>query len=204
VAVNEADWLNCDNPDRMLQQLCGQLTDRRLRLFACACCRHLSSLLARDNLAAVEVIERHEDGMATWQELRDDLTSADEVEAGTTGPRRIAARAAAMAWSVTEHARSAAAHATVNPDAARRRQADILRDFVGNPFHPAPVDLAWLRWHGGRVEELARALYQKRRHADLPILADALEDAGCQHEAILWHCRAGGDHCHSASCVAAK
>jgi hypothetical protein len=194
--VNEADWLSSDDPDRMLQELRGRITDRQLRLFACACCRHLGSLLAQESLAAVVVIERYEDGMATWQELHDALASADEVEAGTTGPTRLAARAAAMAWSVTEHARSAAAHAAGNSDAVRRRQAEILRDIVGNPFHPAPVDLAWLRWHGACVEELARALYQERRHADLPILADALEDAGCQHEVVLSHCRAGGDHVH--------
>jgi hypothetical protein len=52
---------------------------------------------------------------------------------------------------------------------------------------------AWLAW-GGLVPTLARAIREERRFQDLPVLADALEDAGCTDADILGHCRAGGPH----------
>jgi hypothetical protein len=74
-------------------------------------------------------------------------------------------------------------------------QASVVRCVFGSPFRPAPaVDPAWLAWNGGTVAKLAAAIYDGRRSADLPILADALEDAGCADAAILTHCRGGGDH----------
>jgi hypothetical protein len=77
----------------------------------------------------------------------------------------------------------------------RQAQADLLRDIVGNPFHPAPtLDPAWLEWNGGTVQRLARAVYDERRFDDLPILADALEEAGCDCAELIAHCRAGGEH----------
>ena len=64
-----------------------------------------------------------------------------------------------------------------------------------NPCRPAPaVDPSWLAWNGGTVAKLAAAIYDGRRFADLPILADALEDAGCADAAILAHCRGPGEH----------
>jgi hypothetical protein len=44
------------------------------------------------------------------------------------------------------------------------------------------------------VAQVARAIYDGRRFADLPVLADALEESGCTDEAILRHCRSGGEH----------
>ena len=37
-------------------------------------------------------------------------------------------------------------------------------------------------------------MYQSRDFAAMPILADALQDAGCDHEDILSHCRGPGPH----------
>jgi hypothetical protein len=74
-------------------------------------------------------------------------------------------------------------------------QATLLREILGNPFRPAPaVDPSWLAWNDGTVAKLAAAIYDGRRFADLPILADALEDTGCSDAAILAHCRGGGEH----------
>jgi hypothetical protein len=44
------------------------------------------------------------------------------------------------------------------------------------------------------VVKMARTIYEERRFEDLPILADALEEAGCENEIILWHCRELGEH----------
>jgi hypothetical protein len=62
----------------------------------------------------------------------------------------------------------------------------------GRPPPPAPaLDPAW---RTPEVLLLARSLYEERRFEDLPVLGDALEEAGCQDAAILEHCRSPGPH----------
>jgi hypothetical protein len=76
-----------------------------------------------------------------------------------------------------------------------RAQADLVRDLFGNPFRPpAPAEAAWLEWDGGAVRRLAQAVYSERAFADLPVLADALEDAGCEEGDLLAHLRGPGPH----------
>jgi hypothetical protein len=77
---------------------------------------------------------------------------------------------------------------------AAGRMADALRCLYGNPFRPTQVDPAWLSWNGGTVPKLAAMIRDEGRWADLPILADALEEAGCSDGGILGHCRSGGEH----------
>jgi hypothetical protein len=60
-----------------------------------------------------------------------------------------------------------------------RAVATLLRDIVGNPFRPVVLDPAWLVSGGGAVRKLAETIYQEQTFGDLPILADALEEAGC-------------------------
>jgi hypothetical protein len=62
----------------------------------------------------------------------------------------------------------------------------LLRDVFGNPFRPvkfAPV------CRTSTVTALAREMYQSRDFSAMPILADALEDAGCENAEVLNHCR---------------
>jgi hypothetical protein len=66
-----------------------------------------------------------------------------------------------------------------------------LFDGYGRPVTISP---AWLSWNDGTVVKLARTIYDDRGFEDLPVLADALEDAGCTDEAILGHCRGPGPH----------
>jgi hypothetical protein len=71
----------------------------------------------------------------------------------------------------------------------------LLRDILGNPFRPVPrVDPRCLSWNGGTVPKLAAAIYADRAFDRLPVLADALEDAGCTDAALLGHLRGGGEH----------
>lgn len=67
----------------------------------------------------------------------------------------------------------------------------FLRDIFGNPFRPTTLDQSWLT---STVTALAHAIYQERAFDRLPILADALEDAGCTNQEILAHCRGPGPH----------
>jgi hypothetical protein len=74
------------------------------------------------------------------------------------------------------------------------RQVQLLREIVGDPFHPATVDPAWLAWNGGGVARLVQSIYEERTFDHLPVLSDALEDAGCDNADLLAHCRQPGEH----------
>jgi hypothetical protein len=78
--------------------------------------------------------------------------------------------------------------ATTGENAA---QAHLLRCVFGNPFRPVPFAPAW---RTPEVTALATAIYEERAFDRLPILGDALEDAGCTDAAILEHCRGPGPH----------
>ncbi|MBV9126371.1 MAG: hypothetical protein JO112_23735, partial [Planctomycetes bacterium] len=175
--MTEAEWLACDNPDRMLQHLGTRVSARKLRLFACACGRRLWDVLP-DNATrrAVEVLENCADGLGTFQDLQMAVASAETAERRTQGRERAAARAVGAAWSTVEHACSAAAQASPAPAAERVYQAYLLREVVGNPFRLVPIEMTWLSWNAGCVEKLARAIHDQGRFVDLPILADALEE----------------------------
>jgi hypothetical protein len=68
----------------------------------------------------------------------------------------------------------------------------LIRDIYGpNPFHPVAFDPSW---RTEAVVGLARGMYESRDFTPLPVLADALEDAGCAHPDILAHCRGPGPH----------
>lgn len=72
----------------------------------------------------------------------------------------------------------------------RAQQAEILRDLVGPlPFRQVDVEGRLLAWNNGAVRSLAQAIYNERAFDRMPILADAIEDAGCHNEDILSHCR---------------
>jgi hypothetical protein len=76
----------------------------------------------------------------------------------------------------------------------RYAQLHLLRDILGNPFRPAAIDPAWLRVNDQAVQRIAQQIYEERRFADMPILADALEEAGCGEDHILDHCRKEREH----------
>jgi hypothetical protein len=70
----------------------------------------------------------------------------------------------------------------------------LIRDIFQNLFRPVAVDPSWLAWNDGTVVKLAQAIYDDRAFDRLPILADALEEAGCDNADILAHCRQTGEH----------
>jgi hypothetical protein len=73
--------------------------------------------------------------------------------------------------------------------------ASTLRDIVGNPFRPTPaIDPAWLSSSGHVAADIATNIYDNRRFDRLPLLADALEDAGCSNGDLLAHLRSSGPH----------
>jgi hypothetical protein len=80
---------------------------------------------------------------------------------------------------------------TAIKEAVRRTQTQRLRDIFGNPFRPVTFDPSW---QTSTVVALAKQMYESRDFSPMPILADALQDAGCDHADILDHCRGPGPH----------
>jgi hypothetical protein len=71
----------------------------------------------------------------------------------------------------------------------------IVHEIFGNPFRPPPpLPAVSLDWNDGTVRRIAQAIYEERAFDRLPILADALEEAGCTDADILNHCRQPGEH----------
>ena len=69
-------------------------------------------------------------------------------------------------------------------------QCRLLGCIFGPPFGPLPsLDPSCAAWHDGTVRRLAEAIYTEGAFHQLPVLGDALEEAGCQDEIILRHCR---------------
>jgi hypothetical protein len=71
---------------------------------------------------------------------------------------------------------------------------DLLSDVAGNLDQKMTLRPSWLRRNGGIVARIAQTIYAEQSFADLPILADALEEAGCDNADILTHCRQPGEH----------
>lgn len=78
------------------------------------------------------------------------------------------------------------------------KQAAMLRCVFGNPFRPITLNPSWLT---STVLALANCIYQEKAFDRMPFLADALQDAGCDNEDILNHCRRSGEHVRGCWCV---
>lgn len=196
---------------------------RRLRLFTAACCRLVWHLMTDDRARqAVRLAERYADGELTREEMKQahqaharafsgvlsisyqfspGFCAADCAHAATIS--LLSPSGSGGAVFGTRYARFAAEFANRTGQslpwdgpstAAARRQAELLRDIFGNPFCPVSVDRAWLRWGGATVPRMAQAIYDERAFDRLPVLADALLDAGCSDEALLSHLRAPAPH----------
>lgn len=119
------------------------------------------------------------------------------------GPTEHPPSLAALDWHDIRHAAtlSLRAWSVLHPSssekqilAERKAQCDLLRELCGNPFRPVRLESEWLSWRDRTPVKVARSIYEERRFRDLPVLADALEEAGCQQEELLRHCRQGGEH----------
>jgi hypothetical protein len=220
--MTEAEWLACTDPQIMLGLLRGQASDRKLRLFAVACCRRIWSLLTDErSQRAVAVVEQFAEELTTEMEFEEARWQAVDAYVAPPNPTpydralESAAEAACCAgwddFTPTEQEAQGAAttaahccqravtHLGGDVDQEKSAQADLLRCILGpNPLGPAPIDPVWLT---PIVTSLATAAYQERAlhsgeldPARLAVLADALEEAGCSSAPLLGHLRAAGVH----------
>lgn len=193
----------------MLDFLWGRATDRKLRLFTCAWAAdvwlHLSDSRSRN---AVTTAERYADGEVTHAELlaahRDAADACHAIQLATgrhrdgiNRRRTTMRRAAKVAVDVARHAadpewdaRLAARAVQWQNGSTRYALSNYLRD-IFQPYQNTPLEPAWLT---STVLGLAREVYDSRDASVIPILADALQDAGCEDEPLLSHCRSECNH----------
>ncbi len=211
--MTEAGWLACSDPDWLLEPTNHIFHKRKTGLWAAACCRrawHLLPNIHREVLVAAEVSCERLDHLVgvVDDEIRKVAfpywpypTFTSEREAVgllSGGSHRSAVEQVATALTCEEIG------CTPNPTqkelqarywaAWKRHQgihADLLRDVIGNPYRPAKCHPDWLT---SDVLALARGIYEERAFDRMPILADALQDAGCDNDDILNHCRDHGTH----------
>jgi hypothetical protein len=210
--MTEAEWLACADPENMVEFVTRQPElkfvtdrDRKDRLFACACCRQSADLIVDARcLEAVQVAERYADGLAD----ADDIVTAFQVTYEIAEELR----------SIQEHGGAAASAAYLTNVACEEsgeipywayqylleltqedirpvRQAwckYVIRCIWGPlPFRLVSIAPAWLT---PNVVGIARTIYEERAFHLLPILSDALEEAGCDNADILSHLREPGPH----------
>jgi hypothetical protein len=207
--VTEAKWLASTEPSLMLLHLEGKVSERKLRLYSCACWRNVWELLNREDH---DLIEANEDFADQGRTLVAKLFTGVRIETrhvnfspspSVSGVGEEVAEARSVAGAAAcEGAVSEAVERSLWRHARRRegrRQCDLLRCVVGNPFRPVSIPDDVRAWNDGALVKMARAIYDGRRWVEMPILADALEDAGCTDVVLLDHCRTPNPHargCH--------
>ena len=181
----------------LLKQLEGRLSPRQMRLAACASVRRLHGGALGSNGEAVELAERFAEGKATAHQL---------ASARYGGRFRPGHAAWAVCWDPQEDgavmmeralAWVAGVRAGLNAGEFRQElisQAELLLEIAAPLLDPVAIEPAWLVWSDGTVGKLARAIYDSRDFAQMPILGDALEEAGCSDTRVLNHCRGQVEH----------
>jgi hypothetical protein len=192
--VTEHDWLTGVDPDPMLDFLSATASDRKLRLFGCACCRRVWGRITDSrSRAAVGAAERYAEGQLTPAQLRAAMLAGwvasrdDGGIAAAVAAREVASYAGRFAaWYAACAGAPAAGWGPL-----RAAQASLLRCLLGNPFRPARLDPAW---RTRTVQAVAQVIYDEHDFGMVAVLADALEDAGCESAEFLAHCRLPGEH----------
>lgn len=217
--MTEQEWLACADLNRMVSFLQPRVSWRKLRLFACACCRHVGQWLTDETIRnALNRAELYAEGRIkagtaqTWYKkscaVRDSLPKAQDFRPEWLACHAVAEAVIGEPYSAYLHTHKSVVHAITRANGAESGSAPwrlemergsvglvwLLRDIVGNPFHVPHANPDWLSLQRSTVSKLAGAIYEDRTFDRLPLLADALEDAGCTDPDILAHCRGPGPH----------
>jgi hypothetical protein len=201
-SMTEEVWLQGDQTETMLRFAGDRVSERKRRLVCVACCRHLWNLLPEEARQTLMVAERFADEQASSGDLATAREAVSRLPGNASAAVLFSANNPLSTSTAVCATRSVCAALRALQDLSwaqeRHLQAVLIRDILGNPYqsvHPDPL------WNGPTVQALAKAAYEERRLSDgtlnvdrLGILADALEDAGCDHFGILTHLRSPGPH----------
>jgi hypothetical protein len=194
--MTESEWLACRSDEKMLKWLGKRFTRRKRRLLGCATARQVEHLIRNPvNHKIVELCERYADREASKEEVQKAFKRL-VWEPPSYCEWNI--RDMAMGFRTPEASHASDLHHFPEERSVKRVQrdwADVMRDLYGPlPFRKVRIQPAWLAANDGAVTTLAQTIYQDRRWSDMPILADALEEAGCANADLLDHCRAKQRH----------
>jgi hypothetical protein len=209
--MTEEEWITTTDPSLLVRHFHGKASRRKLRLLVCSCCRAVwDDEWPRRCRQVVETAERFADGLASPQ----DLNRARSLASGSAQSAMTRVARSRRPVKVIEHVRVArlsfAADAALpdhhidysmtvseprrvfsqDPD-VRAIGPSLIRCVFGNPFRPVTFDP---RWRTADAVGLAEGIYHDRAFSRLPLLADALMDAGCDDEQVIGHCRSDGPH----------
>jgi hypothetical protein len=213
--MTESEWLTSTDPEAMLAFLYdgGKASDRKLRLFFCACCRGDRYAVCPQGRAAVATAEALADGQAN-ETVRGDthrLIQSFLPDDGVWSAYSLIARSLhvekggsypldyVMTWAIPSVIEAGLA--------SGEEVIAALHDLFGPlPFRPLPPVAPFvLWWDGGTVKRLAEDAYEQRAVPSgmldtqrLAVLVDALEDAGCADADLLEHLRSPGPHVRGA------
>jgi hypothetical protein len=206
--MNESQWQSCRRADHMLQWLIepgtpirtrwqgpmptslSRTSERKLRLFACACGRILERQLRPGPLCYSDYIEQWIEGQLATPDMVQKLEPLRN--GGSIG--YVVFLQTRIDWRQP----NALIHLRETIGLYHGFEADLLREIVGNPFQTFCLSPAERAWNEGTLGRIAQEIAQTKRWEELPILGDALEEAGCHHEEALQHCRSG--HIHAPGC----
>jgi hypothetical protein len=197
--MTEAEWLAYTEAFRHLLNVRHYASVRKLRLVAAGFARWLQTLPPyEDARPCADLIEEVADKPQSWTEIESRIWllpgSSWSLSHTLASDDVVGQEVSKMLFYATCDLRNHVG----NADSAHRTMVELLHDVFGNPYHIVALNPSWLRWNDGVVQKLAEAIYRDHRFADLPILADALEDAGCTDAPLLAHCR--GDDIHVRGC----
>jgi hypothetical protein len=219
--MTEAEWLTKTDPKPMFELLGTKVSDRKLRLFGIACCRlSWDSFSDRQLRKAVELAEEYADGRldescrtAIERSMLDiyEQELAEEKEFTPTPVLRILTLLSRQKYDISEAigCSSSVAYWAFGDDYETNyrpfevelvaEHTQFVRDIFGHQaFRPITIEPSWLT---STVVSLAQQIYVSRDFSSMPILADALQDVGCDNEDILNHCRQPGEHVRGCWCV---
>lgn len=163
-------------------QFLHKLSERQLRLFTCACLRRFQHIIEDErNQRAIEAAEQYADSLIRKRDMKK--------------ARKTACIPWLTSYDAYEEAVSTMEAATLVLTTQQQIILDdLLSDLAGNLSQKVTLRPSWLRRNDGIVARIALEIYNEQSFVDLPILADSLEEAGCDNAAILIHCRQPGEH----------
>ncbi len=207
--MTEEEWLSSEDTDQLLGWCHDRMSTRKLLIFASACFRALSHRFQdSQSLGILEVLEDFADSGRSSVEFYTAVFLAYEAWGDCVNSRSRLTRSG----QATTHAAGVLAGGVMSgnlsdvdrrdvinsityvrqgTNGSRAYQSFLLREVVGNLVRPTKLTPKCLTV---TVVGLAEAIYADRAFDRLPILADALEEAGCDNADILSHCRGDGPH----------